>query len=518
MVSRLKKEFSQRRFVRFSEWMSAALSQVEKEAFVQMAWSAWALQEAVPPPEARLKIKHPAEAVTADFGSPWRIHPWEWETLINLLIATPRHEAMPAIPCDDIEWARHVVGHLRKLEDVESGTYLDDANIRAELHRLGQRQFAWQSGFANQADCYRYLYLYGQGACAEYFEKRYDLSIEAFTKAGFVLFAVLSNRSVVRRPIDFTEVGVTHEIVERAAQIMSLHISQCGEQLSDLNEKTGNLPQPVAYRPSVLREHPILTFGSEHRRLRAPLPPLIMLRITAGLYYDLQGADGGVRNEIAKRFETYSADFLRATMPGFSVEPEYHYKAGSGRRTVATPDILVCREGKLELVIECKATKLTFGAQFSIAPSEAAAGKYEELAKGIFQIWRFYADCRHGKTLHLASDNTHALVLTLDNWLVLSRELQEHVLAIARGRADQEPDMTEADQRPVVFATIQDFERLLRTTDEDGLLTTLSSAAEGGFLGWSLPRGTADSADGAMVSKDYPFDIGDLFPCWHEFF
>ena len=89
---------------------------------------------------------------------------------------------------------------------------------------------------------------------------------------------------------------------------------------------------------------------------------------------DLMGDGGDLRNEIAGRFEQYSADYTLLTTPGFKVDREYPYAGKRKGVGYDSPDILIEEAGELAIVIECKATKLTFSAKFSDDPAADAEG------------------------------------------------------------------------------------------------------------------------------------------------
>lgn len=248
----------------------------------------------------------------------------------------------------------------------------------------------------------------------------------------------------------------------------------------------------------------------------APLPDLVLQRVTFGLYYDLFQPGGAFRNEVAERFERYCADLLSAQMPAFGVDREYVYRVSKRAGDQKSPDVLVRHEDALALVIECKATKLTLAAQYSEDPAVDAKARYAEIGKGVFQIWRFFSHCRRGLIRHAIAPSTRGMVLTLDTWMVLSRPLQEHVRAEAARLADADPDILPEDRRAVVFAAIQDFERVIARTDEKTFLTTLDGATEERFLGWLLPDVRRDLEGAATSVKPYPFDPGQILPWWHD--
>ncbi|MDV6330047.1 hypothetical protein [Asticcacaulis sp. 201] len=515
-MTRLRREISLKKRPKALAQMSGAFSRTAMEDFAQMVWAVWGLQQKVTVEQARGLTTHPREAVVHHLHSEFGIQPWELESLFNLKILNVRDARQQVLPCNHWDVASAFCNLLRQLEEIESGINLNQENVLLELHRIAQRQFSWQSGFVNTADMYRYFFLYGLGGCATFFEGHYGISIENFTKSGFALFAQFANRPLATRPLDYSMLSIDAGTIEAAVAMMTVPQSQARQQLSDLRTKQDTANEPTAYQPSLLRKYPIMAFGSEGERLRAPLPPLIMLRITAGLYYDLLPGGGGLRNEVAKQFEIYCQRYIAAVMPAFDVQPEYSYPRGRGTQQQDSPDILIGYQGRLAIVAECKATKLTFSAQFAGDPALAAPGKYDELAKGVFQIWRFFSHCRRGLTRHTVDDQTYGLLLTVETWMVMSGGLQDHVLRRARTMAAADPDMQPQDQRRVVFAAIQDLERVLSKTDEEGFLNTLAAANEERFLGWMLPNIQTDG-DGSVDQGLFPFELGDILPWWREF-
>jgi len=208
-----------------------------------------------------------------------------------------------------------------------------------------------------------------------------------------------------------------------------------------------------------LRRFPIISFGSRNERLRAPLPHLITLRTTSGIYYDLISGPARLRNEAAKRFESYSAKYIQSMLPSSCVKRSYKYRLRGN--VVDTPDIFVTNQGEVVVVIECKATKLTFGAQFAEDPMSEAKSAYDEIVKGVFQIWRYFSHVRRG-LVDTAAVNPDAcgMILTLDTWLDMSRELQEGVIANAATLAsDSDPEIIAQDRRSIISVRSKSWSR-----------------------------------------------------------
>jgi hypothetical protein len=90
------------------------------------------------------------------------------------------------------------------------------------------------------------------------------------------------------------------------------------------------------------------------------------MRFTSGLYYDLVPGGAGLLNDANDRFEQYCVDFIKALMPRFETSRSYHYgPKGAG---FDSPDVLIKDGEKLVVVGDCKATKLSYLAQFAENP------------------------------------------------------------------------------------------------------------------------------------------------------
>ena len=495
--------------------LCAKLSRTDAEAFLQLLWAVGVLQSGDADP-AKPFIRYPPQAATDDFGSRFAVRAWELEALANLSILTERQDGAALTACDDFQELSQFINALRDFENVESGAYVEPGAIFEEMHRIGQRQFYWQRDHVNRPDFYRSIFLYGQGGAAEFFQQAYGLSIGDFTKAGFALFAALAQHPTHAPMFALGELGVTQELVEATLRLMALPYDQSADVLAQIIAAAGAGNLQAAYQPSLLRRWPILRFGGQGERLRAPLPTLVLHRFSSGLYYDLLAAGPGVRDEVARRFEAYCVAYIAAVLPALATTPEYRYQRGVAGDQVDSPDALISDGELLRVAIECKATKLTFAAQFADEPAVAAASKYDELGKGVFQLWRYFSHCRRGLTRHVVNDDTHGLILTVDAWLVMSRGLTDHVLANARARAEKEPGMLPEDQRPVSFAAIQDFEGFAQRTDEAGFLRTLAATRQERFQGWILPNVRRDLEPPLPEVKPYPFEVGDLLAWWND--
>jgi hypothetical protein len=505
---------------RYRKKLTNLLARADDEAFFRMVWAVDALQSARVD-AAKPLLQFPAEAATTEIDSKFAVHKFELETLINQLLVTPklqlREGRNQVTDCRQFGACAQGVNVLRKLENAESGIYLKRFNIFTEMHRIGYRQFPWQFGLFNVAQLYRYAHIYGGEKCGAYFQETYGLSIQRFSLVGFGLHAMLLSNSASSSRLSMEEIGVTNDERDAAPRLLAIPALRARETASSMMREAdakSKAPLPTAYQPSFLRRFPIVTFGENGERLRAPLPLLIMVRATAGIYYDLVGAPPRLRNEPCDRFEQFCANYIAAMMPRFAVSRSYRYQ--SRGNLVDAPDILIKDARVDRIVIECKATKLTFPAQFAEDPVSEASRVYEEIAKGVFQLWRYFSHVRRGVIANEHVDqDARGSVLTLDNWLVMSLEVEEQIFANANTLTDEEGEIEVDDRRGVVFCAISHLESTLSKATDDSLSRAIVAAGEDRFRGWMFPAVYDEVVGGEpRERKKFPFDIGDVLPWW----
>lgn len=489
--------------------------------FLQLIWATDALQsdrvEA-----AGAFISYPQQAADSSIGSPFAVHRWELETLVIQLFLTAKQEihegANLNLNCSKFASIRETVNRLRSLENVEAGLYLADGvfDIFSEMHRIAQRQFHWQRGYLNLPQFYRYLFVYGQGQCGQYFRERYGLTTSEFALAAFAYFASYQRTPWIGRT-EAPEIGLTHAILESALPMMSIQVEEARARSADdvarINEQHGR-PVPTAYLPSVLRRSPLIFQQANPNLFIAPIPEIILMRATSGLYYDLIGGGQALLNEANDRFEQYCTQYISTMMPRFEVGRAFRY--GPHAAPIDSPDVLVKDTGRVVLVAECKATKLTYLAQFAEDPFEAQKKQYHQISRGIFQLWRFFSHVRQGIVDLQLAPSTYAMVLTLDPFAMMSRSLRASIIEEARRLTDQEGNIAAEDRRNVIVCPIAELEQVLHTSNEDIFLGSLQAAQQEQYAEWQFREVHRDTEAGRNFgpSRQFPFDLGELLPWW----
>lgn len=510
-TSRVKLDARRRRY---TKWLERA----DDAACLTMIWAVRALQTGNASAACRF-IEYPKEAATDGIRGEYAIYPWELETFVTSLLTTrkdrPRQGRHHVSNCTNFASATLLTNSLRDMEGAEYVLRSRPEDIMEEMYRIGQRQFSWQRG-PNTEELYRFAFVYGQGACAEFFEQTHGLSVSDFQCLSLALFGVFGGKPWAETP-DPKVLGLSKEKMGRTLELLSTPLADARQLAVRLNAEAAQLlqrPLRIAYMPSLLRRKPIVRVDRSRPAFIAPLPDLVMTRATAGLYYDIRQGPNDLLTEANARFEDYIRSLVMAYLPKFHASKGAAY--GPKGRQIDPPDCLVKDRDQVVLAIECKTTKLTFEAQFAENPERVAAQGFEQIAKGIFQLWRFFSHARRNLYVDEAvSPTALGVVLTMDGWMQMAKNLRDTALVRARELAAVDPNITEADMRRVVFASVQELNDTLAQTERQDFLAVLGRATTDKYDGYGLPEVARDCGVN-LIRKKYPMDVAALLPWWGE--
>lgn len=488
------------------------LSLADDASFVRMLWALNALQTGRVDQASPYLNGYPPDAATQGIVGKNAIYPWELETLANELFTTPKDHIYRIADCRSWNSIRALVNLLRAIENAEYGARRKELSVFVEMGRIGARQFPWQRGHFGVPQLYRNAFVYGQGDCAAYLRESTGLTVSDMTLVGFCLLSVFYSEPTIRPR---TDLDLIHDFgIDRSSLVRTLE--RIARPLADVRHQAALLREvdvPTAYKPSILRQYPCVLVGHRVRTAVAPIPDLIMDRVTNGLFYDVIGGGGPVRDEIGERFETYSFALLAQMLAPTRFLPEAIYRTHLG--PIATPDILMMGEaGDVQLAVECKASRMGVKARFGELPEEDRG--YEEIAKGVMQLWRFFAHCRAEIAPHHAASDAQGMILTMDEWFAGRSTIIPRIMERANELADTSVHRIPLeDRRPVAFCTISELEVVLSTATTPSLVETvrIGSADRQGWMFSSLHQ---EVETAKTEPKRYPFEdkLRTLLPWW----
>jgi hypothetical protein len=485
------------------------LGSADEVAFLRMIWTLNALQTGRADVARRFLGPIPSDAEIEGILGPQAVYPWELETLVNEFLMESGG-IYRTFNCRNWNEIGQLVNLLRSLENAEYGSFRNNESVFVEMGRIGARQFPWQRGFVSKSSLYRSSFIFGQGECAAFMEDVAGLSAQEMTLVGFALLSVFYPEPAIRPAIDLDLIhtfGIDLNNLTRTLARIACPLNTARERARLKRTDHG----PTAYQPSVLREFPCILIGHRSRSMIAPLPDLIMDRVTNGLFYDVVGGGRAVREETGRRFEAYSLELLRRMLPTVSFAPETRYLTRLGE--IASPDIQMTNDrGEVLLSIECKASRMSIKAQFGDLPEEDRG--YEEIAKGVMQLWRFHAHARAKTAPMRLTTDVQLMVLTLDEWFAGRSKIIPKVIARAHALADASPHLIPAeDRRAVGFCTISELEEVLTTATAESLQGAVRIAS-GDKAGWMFSKLHQDMEAQKTGPKDFPFEeaLSELLP------
>lgn len=451
-MSKLKADLTRKK-------LKKILEIAELEPFLKMIWSVDAIttnNSNAALPFFNFSAQVTDQRIESDFHVPR----WMLETLLNEILATPLKKVRrKTLNCN--EWAafEQVYDKLRQLEDDEGMLGVPSEDIIESIPRITWRQFPWQIGYSNSMEIYRAWRLYGTVTASSVLKQKTGLDFDEISRIGCLFYLHFRQSPIMRRDIDLTNCHITDETRDKIFSMLSRpsQVMQSEARLAKSETKA------IAYRPSILRRFPLIEFGKESTPyFFCPIPDLLLLRITSGLFYDIVGNDRA-RNAAAASFEEYIQEITRFYLqPQSRVDGEFEYKNPTPKKST---DMIVCsKEGDVEVIVECKALNLKMSVRQSANPWETHPEAFRELIKGVLQIWRFCYQIHLGKFPIYSNNisNTVGVVLTLHPWMEGGSKAREEIMKLAKRKAIEE-NIPVAAQTPISFIASTDWEESLRT-------------------------------------------------------
>jgi len=193
---------------------------------------------------------------------------------------------------------------------------------------------------------------------------------------------------------------------------------------------------------------------------------------------------GAAVNEVGSNFELYCNNKITAAFPQKQIRTEQVF--GTRKKPKRTPDIRVSEKAILELIIECKATLLLFEDKFEKVNVQSLPNKSDQIVKGFLQVWRYIRDSKQDLTPDKnISPQCKAIVLTLEEWIVMDKNRHDLFLKKAHELADAERIPVEARITTIV-TSVKDYFHILERATFDEFLECIDSATNPEFNGFIL--------------------------------
>ena len=241
--------------------LNKLLALAPDDAFITMCWAVDAMQSGRAQAAKKVFV-FPNEVATRDISSPWKIHRWELETLVNELLTVSKDRRLAVgkrvLLCTQFKVFRRIRNALHGLEGGEEGLILPRFSAIRGMHRLSQRQIEWQRGFWTAFQLYRSAYVFGGPSASQHFEKTVSVTLPEFMYACMILMSLFQEHSSVT--VNGDALDLPREILLRVLERIALPIEEARTEAVAIRYPAAH----TGYKRSVLRMHPCIKFGDRY--------------------------------------------------------------------------------------------------------------------------------------------------------------------------------------------------------------------------------------------------------------
>lgn len=354
-------------------------------------------------------------------------------------------------------------GMIHKLEDARWGTYPPQSDdILIHLSRIAFKQVPWQAPMTNGTIA-RYYMLYSHPLVAPMLEAEFGM-----TAVEFFQIVLLFAEEMMQRPTpSFAFLEAAEQSIHGPVEALSDRLSRSATVLRELTLERQSYDVNWAYSFNPLRKYPLVHAGNP-RSTMCPAPPILIQRLTDGLYFDLIRADPRFGNAIGRAFEEYVGQVAQSiSADHFNILPE----ACWGRPEKRSVDWIISDKGAC-LFVECKFARLDIASQTEISPEPAFKSAIQRLATNVGQLYATLNDGLSVQYPHWQPDNRpiHPVLVTFHNWFVFGpffyKNLDQFVADEFKKRGLNPTLLT---HYPFAVCSIDEFEGLLAACREHGI-------------------------------------------------
>lgn len=405
-------------------------------------------------------------------------------------------------PLNTADAAFKAMGMIHRLDDKSWGLHGSRSeDIILHLSRKAFQQFPWQSPLTNGVLA-RYHMLYAHPLVAPLVEAEFGMSTSELFQL-ILLFA----EEVLRRPtLAFEFLPAAEESIHAPVLALSDRISRSSDDLRTATIERQSYDVNWAYSFNPLRAFPLVHAGTP-RSLMCPAPPILLQRLTDGLYFDLIRADRRFGSAIGKAFENYVGKVVERI--GGDVF-ELREEACWGKPERRSVDWIV-RDQSASLFVECKLGRLDIASQTEISPEPPFVAAIGRLAGNVGQLYATLSEALSGGYPHWTPDGrpVHPIVVTFHEWFCFGPFFYKHLDKLVGTEFERRGlDRALLERYPYCVCSIAEFEGLL-TASRGATIDVVVSEKMSAAHRQSLMRGfLADRYPGSLSNAMGTFEDG----------
>jgi hypothetical protein len=405
-------------------------------------------------------------------------------------------------PLNTADAAFKAMGLIHRLDDKSWGLHGSRSDdIILQLSRIAFQQFPWQSPLTNGVLA-RYHMLYAHPSVAPLVEAEFGMS----TGELFQLILLFAEEMLRPPTLAFEFLPAAEDSIRAPVLALSDSISRSADHLRTATVERQSYDVNWAYSFNPLRAFPLVHAGNP-RSLMCPVPPILLQRLTDGLYFDLIRADRRFGSAIGKAFEHYVGKVVEQI--GGDVF-ELREEACWGKPERRSVDWIVS-DKSASLFVECKLGRLDIASQTEIAPEPPFVAAIGRLAGNVGQLYATLSEALAGEYPHWKPDGrpVHPIVVTFHEWFCFGPFFYKHLDKLVETEFENRGlDRALLERHPYCVCSIAEFEGLLtagRAATIDVVVSEKMSAAHR----QSLMRGfLADRYPGSLSNAMGTFEDG----------
>jgi hypothetical protein len=468
-----------------------------------MGWAIEAMRDGLDE-AARRRLKIPGSPADHHIGGEFFVPPWSVDAIIReKLFLGPAEEGTKRLDLRSWSGVAKLLNVYTALSNAESVMDYSPSGVLAAMPRLFWPQYDWQLGTSNMFRIGRAWHVYATDEGKAAFFAKHGIDLEIFLKVGFGIYAGSAEYPAIRAGY-LSPLGTTNTQLHQVRQI----IGNTLEGHYEWARSTCNPDIPRDFLRSVTKERPIFEVSdSKGRAYCVPSRSNLMLRITDGLYYDIV-SDPDARRRSGEAFECLCLKVVQHYADAsISVEPERKTTYGM------SADILVeDNTTSTGLIIECKIRRIPQRVLTSPDPFEECADAFDDVVKGIVQIWRTYHELYSASPMSMAG-----VVLQYDPWTILGNAFVSKLFDSAHEKANA-LGIPASDRIPVAMVGYSDFESLFRQHEYFDIFEAARDWDTEKFHGWELAGvlRVKKPSKGTKSAFDYEKLVTAAVPWWSE--
>ena len=394
------------------------------------------------------------------------------------------------------------MGMIHRLDDMSWGLHSSRSDdILLQLSRIAFKQFPWQSPLTNGVLA-RYHRLYAHPLIAPMVEAEFGMTASEL----FQLILLLAEELLRGPVLAFGFLPAAEPSIHEPVLALSDRVSRSHEDLRSRMTERQRFDVNWAYSFNPLRAFPLLHAGNP-RSVMCPAPPILIQRLTDGLYFDLIKSDKKFGHAAGTAFETYVGDVAGRIGEGvFKIQEEQCW----GKPERRSIDWMISDDTAV-LFAECKLGRIDIASQTELGEDPPFVAALERLASHVGQLFATLADALEGRYPHWKSDARplYPLIVTFHEWFCFGPFFYGHLdRLVAAEFARRGLDQGLLERHPYTVCSIDEFEGLLAAGRDNSIAAIMAEKMQPAHR-QSLTRGfLAERYPGSLKNAMGTFEDG----------